>query len=227
MGRFWATLEALMRSASKARTVAYVSTGFLALTAVVAGAAVAFTHTDPEPAASQSSTTSITAPPSTFRTAPLTPNSPSHRATHQPASSPTPPAATTAVAAVKVPPLRKLTPPDAIVTLPRAASAHSVSWLRHQPGFNHVVLADRGTIQIHGARLQTYGVPLATIRGLTPSLTATSNALWRSIARGELTVAYANRKPLRHHLGDTFPATGSRPGAAPLRIGAFATIGLD
>jgi hypothetical protein len=216
-----------MRSASRARTVTYVSVGFLTLTAVVAGAAVAFTHTDPESAASAPAATSIAAPPSPVRTAPLTPNSLTHHATHRPASSPTQPAATATVAAVKVPPLHKLTPPDAIVTLPSAASQHSVTWLRHQPGFHRVVLADSGTIRIHGATLRTYGVPMTTIRGLTPSLTASSNPLWRSIARGELTVAYANRKPLRHHLGDTFPATGGQPAATPLRIGAFATIGLD
>jgi hypothetical protein len=126
-----------------------------------------------------------------------------------------------------VPPLHKLTPPDAIVSLPRAASPHGLTWLRKQAGFHRVITADRGTVRIHGAKLRTVGVPLRTIRSFTPSLTASSNPLWASIARGELTVAYANAKHLRHHLGKTYPATGGHGRSAATRIGAFATIGLD
>lgn len=215
-----------MRSASKARTVTYVSTGFLVLTAVVAGAAVALTHTDSEPAAAAPAVTATTAP-APVRTAPLTPNSPAHRNSQPATPSTQQPSATATTAALTVPPLHKLTPPDAIVTLKHAATTHSLTWLRKQAGFRRIAVADRGSIRIHGTRLRAFGVPMSSIRGFTPSLTASSNALWRSIARGELTVAYANAKPLRHHLGQTYPATGRHSTSAPLRIGAFATIGLD
>jgi soluble lytic murein transglycosylase-like protein len=206
--------------------VAYVSVGFLALTAVVAGTAVALTQTDSDRAAAGPVVTTTSAP-APIRTAPLTPNSPAHHATRPAAQSTPQPTATASNAAVTVPPLRKLTPPDAIVTLPRAATTHSLTWLRKQAGFHRIAVADRGSVRIHGTRLRTIGVPLSSIRGFTPSLTASSNALWRSIARGELTVAYANAKPLRHHLGQTYSATGRHATSAPLRVGAFATIGLD
>jgi hypothetical protein len=75
--------------------------------------------------------------------------------------------------------------------------------------------------------LNTVGVPLASIRGYTPSLTASSQALWQSVARGELTIGYANARHLRRHLGQTYVATGPQRTSRPLRIGAFATIGLD
>jgi hypothetical protein len=133
------------------------------------------------------------------------------------------PAATTA--ALAVPALHKLTPPDVIVTMRHAASLPAVKRLRKMPGVHRVALADRGSIRLHGVRLDVLGVPLS-IRGFTPQLTASSTALWKSIARGELTVAYSKGRHLRHHLGDTFVATGRHGKVAPLRIGAFATIGL-
>jgi hypothetical protein len=119
-----------------------------------------------------------------------------------------------------------LTPPDAIVTLRHAATPKRVTWLRKRAGVHRVAVADRGTVQIHGTRLHALGVPLS-IRDFTPSLTGSSKPLWESIARGELTVAYANGRHLRHHLGQTYLAHGRHAAVAPLRIGAFATVGLD
>jgi hypothetical protein len=199
----------MMRTGAKARTVAYVSAAILALTAVVAGAAVALTHTG--------DTDSVPATLPTISATPATP-SPSHTASRSSS------AATTT--ALKVPPLHHLTPPDAIVTLGHAASPHGTAWLRKQAGVHHVAVADRGTIRLHGVNLRAWGVPLGVIRGFTPSLTASSNPLWASIARGELTVSYANAGSLRKHLGRTYVAAGHGKTTTAMRIGAFATIGL-
>jgi hypothetical protein len=212
-------------STGRRKTVAYVSAGFLALTAVVGGAAVALTHTSspakPQVAASTSAT-SPGRPPNTA--APVAP-APSHSAAAATKQGTTASASTTTVA-LRVPPLGKLTAPDVIVTLPHAASRRAVAKLRKRPGVHRIAVADRGPVRVHGKTLRAIGVPLS-IRGFTPSLTGSSNPLWASIARGELTVAYANSRHLRHHLGQTYVARGRHGKVAPLRIGAFATIGLD
>src|ERR1700759_1527640 len=122
MGHIRAAREAVMRTASKARTMAYVSVGFLTLTAVVGGAAVALTQSDADTGSVPRSPVASVPLPSPVRTAPLTPNhTPGPTAHHASATSPTRSAATATTAAVRVPPLRKLTPPDAIVTLRHAA----------------------------------------------------------------------------------------------------------
>jgi membrane-bound lytic murein transglycosylase B len=69
-------------------------------------------------------------------------------------------------------------------------------------------------------------VPLGRIRGLTPSFTAHSTPLWKSIARGELTVGFADSRHLHRDFGKTVLARGAHQLRAPLRVGAFATIGL-
>jgi hypothetical protein len=202
--------------------VAYVSGGFLALTAIVGGAAVALTHTGgvtPAVSAAVPGGDAGALPPVSAQPAPPLPTKDTSAGSRT--------ASGASHVSLHVPPLRKLTPPDVIVKLRHAASTHSVAWLRRQPGIRRVVVGDRGRLVIHGTHLNTLGVPVSTIRGFTPSLTASSNALWQSIARGELTVAYANGRHLRHDLGNTFDARGPHRARQQLRIGAFATIGLD
>jgi hypothetical protein len=207
-------VEALL-FARNAKTVAWVSGGILALTVMVGGAAVALTHTD-APAA-----TGVSAGPTGSGVAADPPAGPSSTSADQLSSG------VAAPVSLKVPPLHKLTPPDAIVTLPHAASPHAIAKLRHRAGVRRVAVGDHGSIQVHGTRLRVLGVPLRSIRGFTPSLTAASTALWKSIARGELTIGYANARHLRHHLGQTYLSHGRRGKIAAMRIGAFATIGLD
>jgi Transglycosylase SLT domain len=205
-------------STARKKTVAYVSCGFLTLTAVVAGAAVALTRTStPTPAAASSYTSNIEA---------VNPNGSAPIASPPPLASHQLQSASTSPAALKVPRLGKLAPPDVIVTLKHPASLKSVATLRKQAGVHRIAVADRGSVRLHGQKLRVLGLPLSA-RAFTPSLTGSSNRLWQSIARGELTVAYANGRRLRHHLGQTYVATGPHAKVASMRIGAFATIGLD
>jgi hypothetical protein len=205
-----------MSSARGAKAVAYIVASLLAVTAAISGVAVALTHSGHQQARS---TAAVMAGANATIGASAAPTP----------STPLPSQGgvdTTRQISLKVPPLRRLTPPDVVVTLRHAPSARAVRRLRAVTGVHRVVLADRGTIQIHGVRLRVLGVPLAAIRGFTPALTAKSTALWQSVARGELTVAYANAKNLRRHLGATYSATGPRANVASLRVGAFATLGL-
>jgi hypothetical protein len=189
--------EAEMSSGGRSSLLAWISAACLAVLALVVGVAVAIAHAGAQQALSP--TTAIIA---------------------------TPPAVAPSPIVLAVPALRRLTPPDVVVMLPRAAGASAVEHFRAFPGVRSVALADRGPVRLGHLRLEVLGVPLATIRGFTPSLTATSTALWRSVARGEITVAYANSRHLSHRLGATLNARGDHGKVAPLRIGAFATIGL-
>jgi Transglycosylase SLT domain len=126
----------------------------------------------------------------------------------------------------KVPKLHGLTPPDIVVDLAHPASVRALRRLGHDSGIEHVTALSRGSIRLGGRRIEVAGVPLSSIRGFTPKLTATSTPLWRSVARGELTVAYTSSRPLHHQLGATLPATAGHHATSQLRIGAFATIAL-
>jgi hypothetical protein len=209
-----------MSARRNAKTVACVGGAFVVLTGVVGGVAVALTHASGQQSASTAAIVAAAANSGQGGTSVVpTPTSTVIQLGGGTTATATP-------AAVKVPALHKLTPPDVVVTVPNAPSHRAVSKLRARQGIRRVVLADRGAVTLHGVRLHVLGVPLSTIRGFTPALTAKSTPLWQSVARGELTVAYANAKGLRHHLGATYPATGPHAKQAPLRIGAFATLGL-
>jgi hypothetical protein len=137
-----------------------------------------------------------------------------------------PPAAPVGDAVPTVPKLHGLTPPDIVVTLPHPASVRQLRRLGRADGIEHVAALSRGTVSLAGRRIQVAGVPLSAIRGFTPKLTAVSTALWRSVANGELTVAYTRSRALHHQLGQILPASGRHGTVTPLRIGAFATIAL-
>jgi transglycosylase-like protein with SLT domain len=114
--------------------------------------------------------------------------------------------------------------PDAVVLLPRAAPKEAIRRLQHRPGVRDVAVLSRGAVTLRGHRLTLLGAG-PDVRGLTPELTARSDALWASVARDELTLSYANAEHWRHRLGDTLVGE-SRLGDFPLRLGAFAALGL-
>ena len=126
-----------------------------------------------------------------------------------------------------VPPLRRLTTPDAVITFPSSTGAGTIRKLHRLDGLTMYAVADAGVVQIAKTRLHVLGVNLATIRRFTPRFTAKSRPLWTSIARGELTVDYSVAGRMNNALGQTLPAIAhgvTTP--APLRVGAFATVGL-
>jgi Transglycosylase SLT domain len=190
-----------MPAGRRLRTAALVGAVSLGLTGLVGGATLTLTHSDAVPARPAYAGVGSTTSPA-------------------PATSPA------RQAALAVPPLAGLTPPDVVVRLTHPVSGGAVSRLRAAKGVRHVVVADRGLIRIHGVALRVLGVPLRGIRGFTPSLTATATPLWQSIARGELTASYSDPRRLTRQLGATYSAVGSGGAARPVRLGAVATLGL-
>lgn len=126
----------------------------------------------------------------------------------------------------QVAPLHRLTPPDVIVQLPRAARPAAVKRLWRVDGIRSVAAIDTGTITLRGHHLHAIGVDAGRVRAFTPTLTAQSDALWQSVAGGDLTVGYSTADPLRKRLGATVPVHGRKGHVAALRVGAFASIGL-
>lgn len=122
--------------------------------------------------------------------------------------------------------LRKLTAPDAVVALHRIAGPHQLHRLRHAHGIRQVAVLDVGTVHVRHQKLMAIGVDAGHLRSFTPSLTARSDALWQSVARGELTLAYARAHHFRHRLGSDVVTRGRHGAKVPLRLGAFASIGI-
>lgn len=135
-------------------------------------------------------------------------------------------AATHPAGNVTVAPLRRLTPPAAVANLRTSATPHQLRRLARIDGIWRVTAVDAGVVSVRGHRLHVVGVNPSRVRAFTPELTAKSDALWQSVARGELTVSYAASRPLRHRLGETLLVHGRKQHLASLRIGALASIGL-
>lgn len=114
--------------------------------------------------------------------------------------------------------------PDIVVLLPRAARPEAIRRLAHRPGVRAVAVVSRGALHVRGQRLVILGAG-PELRGFTPALTARSDALWQSVAAGELTLSYTLSGRWRHRLGAVLTAQ-SPHGYFPLRLGAFASLGL-
>jgi soluble lytic murein transglycosylase-like protein len=125
-----------------------------------------------------------------------------------------------------VAPLRRLTAPDVAVELARPARPAAVKRLWHVAGIRSITAVDTGTITVRGHHLRAIGVDAGRVRSFTPTLTAQSDALWQSVAGGDLTIGYAAGQSLRKRLGYPVDATGPHGHAASVRVGALASIGL-
>lgn len=215
---------ACVRSRLRARTIYSVGAGALVLSVVVGSAAVGISravHHAAEPAPPAVAAPNPSAPSPSGASSPAQPEASSETSGVAPV-----PSRAAAPVSLSVPPLRRLTPPDAVVRLDHAAVRRQLDRLRRLPGVHVVAPLDRGSLRIAGLRLRVVGVPLSRIRGFTPSLTASSTPLWQSIARGELTVDFADSHQLHHEFGKTVVVRTGRGRQAPLRLGAFATVGL-
>jgi hypothetical protein len=113
--------------------------------------------------------------------------------------------------------LGRLRAPDVLVTMPARMTTAQVSALRHVRGVKAVAVLSRGRLRVAGQQLDVLGVDPSTVRAFTPRETASSDALWAAIHRGDLAVSYGTKVPL----GRTVPV-----GSTALRVGALAAFGL-
>ena len=124
-------------------------------------------------------------------------------------------------------PLTTLREADFLVVTAHRMPAAELKAVAGVPGVTGLDLVDYGKATIAGHPATTIGVDPSTFRGYTPKLTAASDELWRSVARGELAASFGMGHDAGLPLGRTVHVKGSRP--MDLRIGAFATSlpGID
>jgi len=126
-----------------------------------------------------------------------------------------------------VQPLTALHEADFLVIADRRVSTADMQRLGAVSGVRALDLVDYGRITIAGHPATAIGVGPSTFRAYTPKLTASSDALWRSVAGGELTASFGMGHDAGLPLGQVVHVRGTRP--MDLRIGAFASMlpGID
>ena len=120
--------------------------------------------------------------------------------------------------------LSSLLEPDAFVQLKHPATPRQLAAVRKLPFITGMTLADSGEIRVEGRPMRVLGVDPATFRAFTPGPTASSDPLWRSLARGEITIGYDSGLPQKA-LGGQVRARDGRV-RQKIRVGAFAAVGL-
>ena len=130
---------------------------------------------------------------------------------------------TASIAAVPQP--KHLVDATLLVTGPHTLTRHQVSAIRHLDGVHQVQTVAAGTANLDGHRASLLGVDPAKFRPWTPKLTARSQALWQSIASGELTASFDMGHDAKLPLGATVPVRAAYD--VPIRIGAFASVGMS
>jgi cell wall-associated NlpC family hydrolase len=87
-----------------------------------------------------------------------------------------------------------------------------------------VEVVDAAQALVGGRRVGLLGVDPSTFRAYTPSPTAKSDPLWRSIAAGDVTISFAMGTDGGVPLGSQVPIGGSQQ--KQVRVGAYATMGI-
>jgi hypothetical protein len=140
---------------------------------------------------------------------------------------PVPEADTLARPAVPPAPVRELTErlrPDVLVKVPAPLPPERVQALAPE---GRVVAFRSGTVTLGDRQVPAVGVDPSTFRAFTAQGTAESNAVWESVARGEVIASHALGNEAALQLGGTMaltPASGGEP--VGLRLGALATTGV-
>ena len=119
-----------------------------------------------------------------------------------------------------VAPLRTLVTPDLMLTTSAPLTQAQVARLKALKGVTASTVVATGVVRVGTRAVSAMGVDPSSFRSFTPRATASSDALWASVARDELAAAYAAKLPL----GSTVHVFAKRPVDA--RIGAVAAYDL-
>ena len=124
----------------------------------------------------------------------------------------------------RVPRPKKLIEATLLVTGRSSFTIHQLKLIRAVSGVHHVQTVMAGNAVVDGPRSSVLGVNPTRFRAWTPRLTAGSQALWQSIARGELTASFDMGHQANLPLGNTVAVRARH--TVPIRIGAFASVGM-
>lgn len=123
-----------------------------------------------------------------------------------------------------VAPLVTLRTTDLVVTVRRALTSTQISALQAVRKVEALTVVDVGTVRVHGKAARILGVDPSQFRAFTPLETASSDALWQAIARGELAPSFGLTRSRGLQLGADLVLAGVSDRTA--RIGAIAAYGL-
>ena len=128
--------------------------------------------------------------------------------------------------AATVAPLDRLRAPDVMVSAPVSITAEQLAALQQVAGVEAVTLFDAGTVLLAGAPTRLVGVDPAAFRSFTPQETAGSDALWQSVAQGEIAAAFSLVRARPVPLGGSVSLAGGSGAPGEARVGAHASFGL-
>ncbi|RCG31466.1 NlpC/P60 family protein [Sphaerisporangium album] len=120
-----------------------------------------------------------------------------------------------------VAPLAEMHAPHLFVVSRRTLPAAAVRAVNDYKGVKSVEVTDAADVMMGGKRVQTMGVNPSTFRAYTPRSTARSDALWNSVAAGDVAVSFVLGSDGGVVLGSTLDAGGTK-----MRVGAYATMGM-
>jgi Transglycosylase SLT domain len=114
--------------------------------------------------------------------------------------------------------------PDLLVVAPKGLTAGQLARLRDVPGFRHMITFDGAEITAGGRRASVIGVDPGQFRSWVPLRTASDQALWAALARGEFVASDAARSRLRLRHGATYALRAAT--VQDVRFGGAARLGL-
>ena len=126
---------------------------------------------------------------------------------------------------LRVPRPKHLVEATLLVTSHKPFSTHTLRALRHVSGVTKTQPVAAGRARVDGHRAYVLGVDPAKFRPWTPRLTARSQPLWQSIARGELTASFDMGHQAGLPLGADVPVRSAYRTSE--RVGAFASVGMS
>ena len=123
-----------------------------------------------------------------------------------------------------VAPLADLRVPDLLVTVRAPLTDAQVAALGAVRQVEAVTVVDAGTVRVGGRSARLLGVDPSQFRAFTPQETASSDALWKAVARGDLAPSYGLARARDLPLGGTIAVDAVND--ADVRVGAVAAYGL-
>jgi peptidoglycan DL-endopeptidase CwlO len=124
-----------------------------------------------------------------------------------------------------VAPLSRLLAADLLVVAPTTLPQTSLRAVRRLRGVVATDPVDAARIKLDGSFVAMLGVDPSRFRAFAARPTARSNALWQSVADGDVAVSYLMGEQERLPLGGTVDVAGAR--TEKLRVGGFGTVGIS
>ncbi|MFG1710997.1 NlpC/P60 family protein [Nonomuraea sp. M3C6] len=119
--------------------------------------------------------------------------------------------------------LKRVREPHLLVVATHPLPESATLRARRLKGVASVEVVDAAQVTLGDQRVGVIGVDPSTFRAYTPKPTATADGVWRSVAAGEVAVSFGLGTDGGLALGSRVQSHGSHK----LRIGAYATMGLD